>query len=775
MATEETKIVLTGSFKNKQATIDAIKQVDKGIKSVGVQAQNTQKPVNSLTASLKKLAKIVGLSILVKKFIDLGRASLTAAGQMQQYNVAFTTMLGSVEKAKSLMEDAIEFAAKTPFQLDGVLDATKQLLAYNTAQEDVIPTLRNLGDIAAGTGADIRLIAKAWGDVKTKGKLAGQETLQFANAGVPIIKELANTFNLTTKEVVDLQAKGQISFAMVNKAIQGMTAEGGKFFNLMDAQSKTFLGTVSNMEDGFFQVKVALGNALLPVAQDVVNKLIVWFDSLQKSIEENSESITKFAKSIKTSLSLGISLVVKFGKGIAFLVSQPLIKWLGLATAGVYALRTAFLLLAKNPIIFFITSIITVVGWLIDKFDNFSSDVQIALLEATKPFKQFEADVATVVEAILNKLSFLSKAPGFGWVDDARDKFSKLKDSTIKDIEEINAKIEELQKKPFKAGENQEGQEEKAKQKDNKEVEKAKERSDAIVEISEDRAKRLEEIEQEKNDALLQSELDFIEGTTTLKELEAEQDATRREEELALLQEHFVAKLENQALDDEQRLALKTEFETKKAEIDKKYKVSEGTFQKAFNVASAKVQKQADGMRVKAGNDLYTNLTSSIDAFAAHNKQAARAQQLIAAGETIVATYLGATKAFAIGGGYPFGIPPMLATIAQGLGNLATIKSQSFAVGASEIPQDMTAQIHQGEMIIPKTFAQSIRGGDLTLGGSGGDVGSQQASTGNTININFEGATFIGDVNDEMLVDIGTRMGELINEDLLTPLPTGAS
>jgi len=217
-------------------------------------------------------------------------------------------------------------------------------------------------------------------------------------------------------------------------------------------------------------------------------------------------------------------------------------------------------------------------------------------------------------------------------------------------------------------------------------------------------------------------------------------------------------------------LRLKEEFAAKKAEIDAKHNISSSAVQKAFNVASAKVQAQANATRLKAGENLYTNLTSTVDAFAEHSKAIAKAQQVISAGETIVATYLGATKALAIGGGFPKGMPPMLATIAVGLGNLATIKGQSFAVGASEIPQDMTAQIHQGEMIIPATFAESLRAGELTLGGgeSQGTTGSQ-----NTININFEGATFIGDINDDMLVEIGTRMGELINEDLLTPLPTG--
>jgi tape measure domain-containing protein len=843
MATEEVQIILKGEFKNKQAVIDALKGIDKGVKDVGTQSDKTKKKVNSLESSLKKLAKIVGLSILAKKFIDLGKASLTAAGQMQQYNVAFTTMLGSAEKAKNLMEEAIEFAAKTPFQLDGVLDATKQLLAYQVAQEEVLPTLRNLGDISAGTGADLRLIAKAYGDIKTKGKLAGQEVLQLANANIPIIKELAKTFGLTTTEIQNMQAKGQISFEMVKQAIRGMTAEGGTFFNLMDEQSKTFLGTVSNMQDGFFQLKVSIGNALLPVAQETVNKLIILFDRLTKIVDKNKEKITDFARSFKKAIGAGIEILSTFITGIKFLISVPFIKWLGLTTVAVYALRKALILITKTPILFFIISIIQLIGLTVKAIDSLLNGTgkiptifQKSLLIAAKAFEELKLAVTAAVGAILEKLSFLSKVPGFGWVDGAIDKFDKLKKSSIDDINDIQTAIDKLNERKFDAEDEQikdvetpEAKEAKKdntvalKQAENEELLKLEEnflagkislrekeagiedinRQERLAKLNQEYADKIlqegltneqllalrqehfeaeREINAQKNEDLLQAEADFIEGKLTQKEFEAETNAIKREEELALLREDMALRLEDQILDNETRLALKEEFEERKKGIDDKYREQKSVADKLQDAIDIKNKQVKDSTIWKTSDSLAkslvgleSNKNSQLRSIGKAMGQFQKAQALYG---ITVETGKGAISAYSSLAPIPIigpalGAAAAAAVVAYGLQQASEVTGASFAVGAGEIPQDMQAQLHAGEMVIPASFAESIRAGDLSIGGGGENQGAVSGET--IINVNFDGANFYGDIDDDIVIDIGNRIGELINENILSPIPTGVA
>ena len=142
-----------------------------------------------------------------------------------------------------------------------------------------------------------------------------------------------------------------------------------------------------------------------------------------------------------------------------------------------------------------------------------------------------------------------------------------------------------------------------------------------------------------------------------------------------------------------------------------------------------------------------------------------------------VDTARGAMSAYASLAGIPIigpslGIAAATAVVAYGAEQIATATGTSFAVGTAELPSDMMAQVHAGEMIIPSTFAESIRSGDLTLGGQSENVATGQGSGGNTFNINFEGANFYGEMTDEMVIDLGTRLSELINEDLLLPIPT---
>ena len=447
MATEKVEIILEGEFKNKQAIINALKKIDDSIEVVGVQSKKTKKKVDSLGDSLKKLAKLVGLSILAKKIFDIGKASLVAAGNMEQYNIAFTTMLGSAEKAKILLKDIVEFAKKTPFQIEGLVGTTKMLLATGTAQEEVISTLSTLGNIASGVGVPVERLAIVFGQVRATTKLLGQDLNQFTQAGVPLLAELATMLGKTESEIIKMKEAGLISFDMVNQALKNMTSEGGKFFNLMQNQSRTLLGVVSNIQDSFFGVKVAIGNALMPVAKKAALSLLKFFDDLEKKIIANSKKITEFAVSFRKALGLAIGTLATFIKGVSFLISQPLVRWFLATVVAVNLLTKALILAAKTPILFAITAIIQAIGLLVNHFDSLPNIVQVSLLKVAKAFKVLEESIAVIVGAILNQLSFLSKIPGFRWVDEAVDKFGEFRSSAVQDIKNINDKLEELEKR----------------------------------------------------------------------------------------------------------------------------------------------------------------------------------------------------------------------------------------------------------------------------------------------------------------------------------------
>lgn len=232
----------------------------------------------------------------------LGAKAIGSAGDFEQYRVAFETMLGSAEKAKTLMSEISEFAKQTPFELPEVVAGTKQLLAFGIAQEDLLPTMRKLGDIASGVGVPVGQLTNVFGQVRVAGRLMGQDLLQFTNAGVPLIEALATTMKKPQTEIKELVSQGKVGFPEVEAAINSLTGEGSKFGGMMDKQSKTFKGVMSNIQDSigqtmrkmvgltdtgeivkgglFDKVKIA-AEAVLPLLERLPQILIDGFNMLQ--------------------------------------------------------------------------------------------------------------------------------------------------------------------------------------------------------------------------------------------------------------------------------------------------------------------------------------------------------------------------------------------------------------------------------------------------------------------------------------------------------------
>ena len=170
-------------------------------------------------------------------------------GQFQQLEVAFNTMLGSADKADALMAQLVRTAAITPFDLEGVAQGAKQLLAYGMEAENVNETLIRLGDIAAGLSMPLNDLVYLYGTTMAQGRLYTQDLNQFTGRGIPMIQELAKVFGVAESKVKDLVEAGRVGFPEVQKVIENLTGEGCKFGGLMEEQSKTVTGQISNIED----------------------------------------------------------------------------------------------------------------------------------------------------------------------------------------------------------------------------------------------------------------------------------------------------------------------------------------------------------------------------------------------------------------------------------------------------------------------------------------------------------------------------------------------
>ncbi len=197
------------------------------------------------------------------KIAGAGSSMLKLAADAEQAEVAFATMLGSTEAAKKMLEDLQSFASSTPFELPGIKQAARTLMAFGTSQDQVIPLLRVLGDVSSGTGKDLSELAVIFGQISATGKLTGGDLMQLTNAGVPMLKVLGDQLGKTTGEVKAMVEGGEISAGMVTRAFQSMSSEGGLFAQMMQKQSGTLTGVWSTFNDSLGVIMTDVGDAII--------------------------------------------------------------------------------------------------------------------------------------------------------------------------------------------------------------------------------------------------------------------------------------------------------------------------------------------------------------------------------------------------------------------------------------------------------------------------------------------------------------------------------
>lgn len=182
---------------------------------------------------------------------SLVNSIIQTRGQFQQLEIAFETMLGSQEKANTLMQQMVDTAAKTPFDLMGVAEGAKQLMAYGVSADKVNDTLVRLGNIASGLSIPLNDIVYLYGTTMVQGRLYAQDVRQFTGRGIPLVKELAEKYHKTTDEINAMVSAGKVGFKDVEEVLNKMTNSGGQFYNLMEKQSASLTGQIANLEDAW--------------------------------------------------------------------------------------------------------------------------------------------------------------------------------------------------------------------------------------------------------------------------------------------------------------------------------------------------------------------------------------------------------------------------------------------------------------------------------------------------------------------------------------------
>ncbi len=228
-------------------------------------------------ATLIKTALVTWFWLAIKSVVSLW-------ANLEQTEVAFTTMLWSAEKAKILLQDLTEFALKTPFQITWIRDTAKQLLAMWVDIENLLPTMKMLWDVSAWLSVPLERLALAYGQVLAKWRLQWWELKQFTEAWVPLIETLSAQLNVSSSEFYKLVEAWQITAADVTKAFETMTSEWWKFEDLMIKQSETLAWKWSNFVDTLTKIWETLWTEFLPLLKNAVDNVLWLVETYASSV-----------------------------------------------------------------------------------------------------------------------------------------------------------------------------------------------------------------------------------------------------------------------------------------------------------------------------------------------------------------------------------------------------------------------------------------------------------------------------------------------------------
>lgn len=437
----ETAKVVSGFRDIQNAVHQTAERVEKDGKSIDDVISNIQNSMN---------IAIGGWSI--GKFVN---QMMQVRGQFQQTEMAFKTMLQSEEKADALMKQMIRTAAITPFGVEDVTEGAKQLLAFNVEAEDVNKTLIELGDVAAGMGMNLKDLVMLYGTTIAKGKMDTMDLYQFLNRGIPIADEIAKVMGLDVtnaiKEVQKQIKAGKVTSDIFIQAMQSMTAEGSKFGGLMEAQSKTITGQISNIEDAIEQMFNDLGKSqegVINTGLGIVSTLVENWETVGKVLMTVVAAYGAYKAAVIATIAIEKSLIALNAAAKFLGMSDALFK----ASKGMTAFNAACMNNILGIVIGLVASAITYFGVFGKSADDAASKTEKFTESANEASSKVESLISILKTAkegskvykdTIKELSNIYDNYGIA-IDKIKEDESNLVDVKQQEIDKSNELIEQI-------------------------------------------------------------------------------------------------------------------------------------------------------------------------------------------------------------------------------------------------------------------------------------------------------------------------------------------
>jgi tape measure domain-containing protein len=261
---------------NVAINVDSRNAVSK-LREVQSQASATERAFKGVAAAAGKLALAFG-AMEAFKFV------FAKTAELESQTRSLEVLTGSAEKAGQIIKELQQLGAVTPFTSTELIDSAKRLQAFGVETEKVVETTRRLADVSGATGAELQGLVAAYGQVQAKGRLQGEELLQFQERGVALQQELRKMYGLSGEEFQKALSKGRIGAEAVEVAVIRLTNAGGKYANGAIAQSDTLAGKWSTLTDGVEMLAKTIGETLKPALKETLDFATMVVDKINQAL-----------------------------------------------------------------------------------------------------------------------------------------------------------------------------------------------------------------------------------------------------------------------------------------------------------------------------------------------------------------------------------------------------------------------------------------------------------------------------------------------------------
>lgn len=380
-------------------TRSEIEKAEKAASGLGNQLKNTASAGSSLIGALGGAAIGSGIAALSRSILKLGgdmeqtRVSIGVAMQkeLRESGQAFEDLAAAAAEASNrFIKDLTEFANQTPSFTAEVIQAGRSLQAFGFHSSTVIDNLKKVGDVAAGANQPLNDIAIIFGKARIEGRLMGDDLLQLVNRNIPVFGEFAKILGVSEGQVRKLGSEGKITFDVLDKAFKNMTSEGGQFFNLMAAQSRTFVGLISTL-GGKLQ---SLGSEIGEIAGNVLKPAL---EALIGLVDDLSAAWNGLSKETKTAVVIIGGIVIGIGAVIAAL---PALKIAWSATMAAIASSTAMATAGISLLIGAIVSAGVIIATNRKRFSEFLEPLNNSLFYLAESFEKLYDSVKRALSPI---------------------------------------------------------------------------------------------------------------------------------------------------------------------------------------------------------------------------------------------------------------------------------------------------------------------------------------------------------------------------------------